>query len=189
MYTIPLLFDTTRQVGLSESADIALYLDVHYLCTPKVVEEGTRGLQMAFSEMAFAMIGECSRPLWIPLLLGKFDGKEALQNEPSVKYNLERYQVPSSLSDEEREACLNTLKNEMGRVFRWYKHEEDVFISGGDKPMFADFCVGAALMTLRVVIGKDSLEWEAIRSWHGGKWRRVVDALKLYETSNKISHL
>ncbi|KAF9047056.1 hypothetical protein BDZ89DRAFT_24836 [Hymenopellis radicata] len=68
----------------------------------------------------------------------------------------------------------------MGGVAKWIG-DDSTFVSG-EKPSFADFAIAASIRPIRLLWGAESKEWQAVTSWQGGKWGKLMKALEGYET-------
>jgi glutathione S-transferase len=178
LYTIPFIYDEDTKTAVSETIDIALYLDKRFPDTPCIVPPGTKGLQLAFIETTFAVIAGWSRPLWLSLLAGT-SRETRLLNDATADYLFAKHGVPPPLNEDECNKRLDQGEQELAKIAAWYA-EEDVFISGAD-PCFADFCVAAALITLKVIWGAESGSYTRLGSWQGGRWARLMKALEKYE--------
>lgn len=49
-------------------------------------------------------------------------------------------------------------------------------------PSWADFVVGGFLIWLCTIWGVESEKWQNIMTWHGGRWKTLMESLKKYET-------
>ncbi|KAK1834282.1 hypothetical protein QBC39DRAFT_343773 [Podospora conica] len=82
---------------------------------------------------------------------------------------------------EVREAVKKGMEAMMGRLWEVLVEGERgggrVFVLG-ETPCYADFIVGGWLRLLRATLGRE--EWDEVRSWQGGFWGRLHDALEIY---------
>lgn len=75
------------------------------------------------------------------------------------------------------------FKDGLGKVDAWYaKSGGDGPFLLGETPSWGDIIVVSYLVWLRTIWGEDSSQWRDVSSWNGGRWARIVEALKRYET-------
>lgn len=55
----------------------------------------------------------------------------------------------------------------------------NLWVMGGNEPSFADFVLGSHLWFWRLLLAKE--EWDDVKTWHDGRWARVVEALSSWE--------
>lgn len=186
-YTIPFLYDDATQKAVSDSLKIAEYLDATYPDVNRIlVPAGTSGLQRAFMEAVFEITGRWMRPLGLQLLLGT-GGHTGLLSGISTKhlasaFGLDLNTIPPPLAGKELEAQWLNAEKEMEKIASWYDGD-NLFIMGGDQPCFADFAMAAVFVGQRSIRGSNSKEWAVMRSWNGGRWGRLIDAFKAYEST------
>lgn len=170
---------------MSDSLKIAEYLDATYPERNTVlVPAGTSGLQRAFMETVYEITSRWMSPLLIPRMLGS-GGSTKVLSERSAKYFAGLVGPMASLPQlegKELEEKWATAEKEMEKIASWYDGDS-LFISGGEEPCFADFAIAAVFVTQRSLWGTKSEEWSQMRSWNGGRWGRLVDALKSYEST------
>ncbi|KAE9402590.1 hypothetical protein BT96DRAFT_1017539 [Gymnopus androsaceus JB14] len=63
-YTLPIIIDDSNGVALSESVDIAEYLDKTYLDTSRLLPEGSHALQAAFRDVFYPKV-----TAWFPFIV------------------------------------------------------------------------------------------------------------------------
>ncbi|KAF8997749.1 hypothetical protein BDQ17DRAFT_1248298 [Cyathus striatus] len=185
-YTLPAIYDDATGAKITDSMKIAEYLDKAYPSgKPDIIPRGTEVMHHAFEDIFTSTLS----PLW-PLFLGHVPDK---LNPPSAEYfNRTRAHVfgVSDLKDlfprgeEAFNAQLKKVEEALGKIDGWYKAAGDKPFIGGNTPIFADFIVGSLLISFKCTLGDDSTEWKAMRTWHGGRWEKVIENLKEYSTVN-----
>jgi hypothetical protein len=106
--------------------------------------------------------------------------------------------VDTSFGDERRQAMMGSFEAALGELSKSYKHtggttdyfwlaqgtheaqqqrgrEETGPFLDGEEPVYADFIVGAWLKMFEASMPEE--DWKLVRTWQGGIWGRVVDAL------------
>ncbi|KAI2608141.1 uncharacterized protein GGS25DRAFT_262360 [Hypoxylon fragiforme] len=173
-YTLPAIQDlssnSTTVVG--DSFDIALYLDQKYPSAPLLLRHPP-GLYAAFNAHIDSVF-----PGAAPLCSQSFPFDPATEAQCKAEF-CRRAGVQSYeelvVRGEARRPVLDAFKVKSGEAARCCRFEEGPFL-GGKEPDYADFVVGGWLMFLSLGVP----EWEEIRTWHGGLWGRLHDALEPY---------
>ena len=106
-----------------------------------------------------------------------------------AKYKRDReWQVGGTMEEwapkesEKRAGVWQELEAGLGKVAEWYAAGEGMerkFLMGDD-PVMADFIVAGRLMWLKVALGEEHEEWEAVETWHKARWARLLADLDLY---------
>ena len=196
-HTLPVIQDPSTGALIGDTFEIALYLDQTYPDGPTLFRPQSTGLTAAFNAQIDAIftkhVALCELP-FDPDIKEKCHAMFAKRfgRDPAEK-------LESSL--EQQQALWNSFEHALGELAKAYKHtggtmdylwraegsgEEqrqrepegrvDAVFLDGDEPAYADFIVGAWLKMFEACV-KD-WEWRWIRSWQGGRWGRLVDALQ-----------
>jgi glutathione S-transferase len=181
-YTLPVIHDSRTNAVVSDSWDIAEYLDATYPDTPRLFPKGSQALQHSFTSAfklqldviwffimpaAFDRLNEASKPYFRAAREGFFGKK------------LEDFSPVGPVRDEQWKA----VKGALDVVDYWLARgvPGQAYIAG-DSPSFVDFVVGARFMWMKLVFGEDSQLWKEISSWHGGRWGMMLKSVSKYET-------
>ncbi|PBL00025.1 hypothetical protein ARMGADRAFT_1043961 [Armillaria gallica] len=160
LYTVPVLHDQSTGVVISDSAEIARYLDKAYPDTPTVFPSGTDAFHYAF--MLWKTISvHCRRFL-----------RDSKEKNTSNGRTLE--EMAPKGADKEKEWAR--LREDFGTIDAWMKKEDKYFM--GDVISYADFTICAWLLYIRIVYGADSEEWKNILKWQKGRWGALVKNLE-----------
>ncbi|KAF9047037.1 hypothetical protein BDZ89DRAFT_1099211 [Hymenopellis radicata] len=166
-YTLPMIFDPFTGVTLAESESIAAYLDATYPDTPRVLfPDPPMGSYTTFGDTISAQTAEMILMLVFPHVLPHM-------LPPSRAYSLKTLAAGGS-------GAVDQAETTMGGVAKWIG-DDSTFVSG-EKPSFADFAIAASIRPIRLLWGAESKEWQAVTSWQGGKWGKLMKALEGYET-------
>ncbi|KAJ3545342.1 hypothetical protein NM208_g2546 [Fusarium decemcellulare] len=76
-----------------------------------------------------------------------------------------------------REKLMESFRDMLGDLAKLFEKTDGPFLLG-QQASYADFIVGAWLRMSLVALPKS--EWEEARSWHGGVFGRLHDALDVY---------
>ncbi|KAI6154078.1 hypothetical protein BKA82DRAFT_4097274 [Pisolithus tinctorius] len=168
-YTLPVLSDPNTGALVTDSLEIAEYLEKTYLDKP-IFSNKSKGLIRAFDSVV------------INLLLAAFKFPIVRTSEILNERSAEFYIATRETMFEEKftELSAEGLKREehwtnLERMFNtsqeWYDKEEGKWLMG-DVFSYADIIVAAILFWLKRVLHDD--EWEKIASWHDGKWAKLL---------------
>jgi glutathione S-transferase len=167
---------------VTESFDIALYLDKTYPDTPKALPPGTEALQAAFHDQFNKVMG----PLW-PFLLPKIPS--VLHPGSSEYFSQAREKdFGKPLADiepkgDERVKAWKQVKAAFDTLYEWLNKTPGIYFMG-ETVTFADFVVVGTLYTLEVSFGESSQEWKDIMTWNNGEWAALTKSLKKYANTD-----
>ncbi|KAF5389922.1 hypothetical protein D9757_003641 [Collybiopsis confluens] len=180
-YTFPVIYDPTTKRAISESFEIALYLDATYPNTPRLIPPGTHDFQLAFVSLAMLRIIPHAGPLMRVKVFKKLAqgrsqeyfrrtreamyGKKIEEFEPEGEASIEvwkGFQAGLQLLDE-------VARKETGGD---YLH--------GANPIFADFALAGIFQWCKAGFGADSEQWKEIMEWQDGRWAAFVARLDKY---------
>ncbi|KAG2066942.1 hypothetical protein BDR04DRAFT_1106024 [Suillus decipiens] len=173
--TLPVIMDPNTNRLIADSFAIAQYLDEQYPDTPKVLPNNTAALVHVFRTAFF----DATRG---GILLACFRGAQKL-NPKSKEYYIrdrtERFGIPweQFATPENTEEQWNALRAACNTVDGWYAKSSGQFILG-DAPCFADFTVAGLCNWVRYCY--ENQEWEEMKNWNGGRWRRLVEVTDRY---------
>ncbi|KAJ7061331.1 hypothetical protein C8F01DRAFT_1057878 [Mycena amicta] len=179
-YTLPMIHDPSTGETITDSFKIAVYLDKTYPDTPLLMPSGAFPLLRAFEEAMQPLLDELY-PFAIP-------ASHALLNPASTAYfRATREQTFSMTLEElfptpgsEREATMwANVKDSFRKVDGWIRAGEAEYL-GGKEPNYADLYVAAYINWLKIILPEE--KWVDIKSWHEGRWARLVERLEKYET-------
>ncbi|KAF5317825.1 hypothetical protein D9619_012617 [Psilocybe cf. subviscida] len=179
-YSIPAIHDLSTGVKLSDSWEIAHYLDKTYPDTPRLFPEGTISLQRAFMDSfrphfnaAYLFFLPCLPDIYIPETRDYINQViERLAGKPIGRI------LPQG---EEAIVEWDNFKAGLSKLEAWYSYSNGRFLMG-NTPVWADLLVVAPLLAYRIAWGKDSEKWKDVSSWNGGRWGALVahfDALNI----------
>lgn len=170
-YSLPVLSDPSTGTILYDSATIVKYLDKTYPDTHVFFPKGTAVLHAGF----LSAWGRIQNTMWdlvcYPAYLSLREGSKhyyRTTREASEGKPLEEIATAQAWTDTEKA---------FGRLDSWYKAgtEGDPDLVMGDAICYADLQVVSGLMWAMVCFGEESKEWARFCSWHGGRWKRIVD--------------
>ncbi|KAF9479950.1 hypothetical protein BDN70DRAFT_806127 [Pholiota conissans] len=181
-YTLPAIHDPSTGAYISESTKIAEYLEKTYPDTPTVFPHNTIGLQWPFNDAYTSLL----TPFWMFILPATFEKLHPVSQayyrttrEAFFGKKIEELMPTGDAATKEWANC----KEGLGKVSVWFEKTDS---SGpyllGDRVSWGDFVVASYLVWMRIIWGEDSKEWKDISSWDGGRWKRLVESLKEYET-------
>jgi len=178
-YTVPIVVNPSTGDVVSDSYQIAKYLDKTFPDSPLLIPQGTAGLEDAFQD-AIKQTAWSKVPIVVlQILHSRLSGDAAAHvrkiREAQVGKTIEEF-------SEGAEAQWAGYRDGYGRVATWYDRvENSQFIGGGTNPTYADLVVASNLKWIKYLAGEDSKEWKDISSWHGGKWVKLIEKLSKYD--------
>ncbi|KAJ3486894.1 hypothetical protein NLJ89_g11766 [Agrocybe chaxingu] len=183
-YTLPAIYDPSTGAYVSDSFAIAQYLDKTYPDTPRIFPGGTDGLQAAFEPAFRSNLGE----LWRFAILAECVGLNPVSEE---YFRRTRKEIGGKTIEEvvpkgeEAVKVWKGVEEGLGRVDAWYqKNDGKGRYLLGETLSWGDFVVAGYLICSKIIWGEESREWKDIGSWHGGRWKALIESLKKYETVN-----
>ncbi|KAF4617475.1 hypothetical protein D9613_006286 [Agrocybe pediades] len=184
-YTLPLLYDKTSNRYISESFEIAKYLET--TCgdqVPSVFPSNTASLHAAFNDACRAGVAPNIQifftVIWKSLNPESVDFYDKARQKATGKPLAEIAPTPEIEAQH-----WAKYKEFYGKMEGWYAQGNATGTEGpflmGDIPSWSDFLVGGHLAVLRAGWGEDSEKWKDLRTWHSGRWAKLSDALRKYE--------
>lgn len=191
MYSVPAILDVDDETGdtkvaLSESYDIAKYLDEAYPLTPKLFPTDKAELEKLekFVKQEFLSIWPPSFYLKVcKMMLPRFNPESQDPFSKSCAKDFLRGYGKERLEDiplSEEEAKDGWKKVQDGFVTLEGKlkgsDEKKQWLLGSEIS-FADLVIGAFLVSIRVVFGEESDEWKDVMAWNGRRWGKFIATL------------
>ena len=197
-HTLPVVQDLSTNTILGDTFEIALYLDRTYPDAPMLFLPGTIGLTAAFNAQVDTLFtkftGLCGAMPFDPQIA------DAIWEIFAKRFGVKS---PDELAmkEEEREPTLVAFEAALGELSKAYRHTggtTDHFLRAtgtaaemaqrgkseqdvgpwldGERPVYSDVIVGAWLKMMETSMRQE--EWQRVRTWQGGLWGRIVDALE-----------
>ncbi|KAI1630876.1 hypothetical protein F4809DRAFT_654459 [Biscogniauxia mediterranea] len=174
-YTLPVVRDPGTGALVGDSFDIAVYLDSTYPESPALLPApGAVGLARAFNAYVDGVFTAATLLFAHGMPLNPATAA-ATQAEFCRRAGVDGWDA-LTVRGEARAQMLAALEKALEGLAAAYGRTDGPFLEGGGAPTYADFIVGGWLVTLEVCCA----EWEQVRSWQGGIWARLHDALEPY---------
>jgi len=176
-YTLPVIYDPSTDTVVSDSIEIARYLDATYPNTPRLIPEGTAAFHYAFTEAFEATLS--------PLLTYALPATQPVLNPASQGYFQQTKFGGRRLEDvtptgEEHVVVWKKLEDAFGQIDGWIrKNGADSKYFMGETICYADISVAGYVRWGMLVLGKD--KWEEILTWHGGRWANLMKEMEKYD--------
>ncbi|KAL0571113.1 hypothetical protein V5O48_010845 [Marasmius crinis-equi] len=184
-YSVPTIYDPNTGKAISDSEKIMEYLESTYPSPPErsLVPAGTWPLQLAFIHAIF------TPSVILPLLPFAITRSTMILNEVSVPHFLEarkplfggRSLAEVEPKGESRATEWKKVEEGFGIINSWTAEQKGTFLMG-DRVIYVDFVVAGLVRWIRLIFGEDSEEWRSVKTWHGGRWERLVNELEQYTT-------
>ena len=161
-YTVPVVSDPNTGAIITDSLEIASYLEETYPEKP-IFPNNSETLIRAFDSAYMGLI----RPAFKSVL-----GRSAeILSPDSAKFLMEVRSTGFKLPWNEVVAERKLLEKGYSAVYKWYQKSNGKWIMG-DTFSYADITVACFLLWYKRVLKED--EWAEISSWNGGKWTQVL---------------
>ncbi|KAI1180463.1 hypothetical protein F4777DRAFT_530491 [Nemania sp. FL0916] len=170
--TLPVIKDTSTHTVVGDSFDIAVYLDKKYPNSPLLFRHSI-GLYAAFNahiDSIFPLAGL----LFSHGLPFNPETAEQCKAEFCRRAGGKKWEE-LTVHGEERRKNLDAFQTALGEAAKYFRFSDGPFI-GGKEADYADIIIGGWLMFLSHTVP----EWDEIRTWHGGLWGKLHDALEPY---------
>lgn len=192
-YTLPAIHDSTTGKVITDSANIAAYLDETYPDKPAlfpVLDNGkfeTKAAILAFQSLFMEK--------WGAIRLVGLSGTHKILTPRSAEYfkrtretwfgkPIDDFAPPGP----EREEMWRNLKEGLSVISELLdqnvsKSEGKLFLFG-DTLSYADIIVSSFILWLKLVVGPESQEWKDFEQWNGGRWAKLLDKTKDIQGGN-----
>ena len=195
MYRVPLIIDSDTSSGttkiVSDSLLIALYLDETYPSSSSpIFPKGTQALQAAWTELLNESFLLKFIPLTTPHAIHALRDEREKEyyrrtREAWLKCTLEGY-CPAGSEKEEKAwkelwAGLDKVAEMMDRNKKKEGEDGGIWVMGDIGPTWADFTIVSAFVWFDVAGVKGG--WDKIKDRNGGRWGKMMEAMKPYMDS------
>ncbi|KAF4617477.1 hypothetical protein D9613_006282 [Agrocybe pediades] len=180
-YSLPAIHDPSTGAYISDSWEIAEYLEKQYPDTPTLFPNGTKGLQAAIADgyhVALGSLWAFILPATNEILNSKSQGYFSRTRQLAFKVEKIQDLVPKGEKAVEE---WGKLQSSLDKVDRWYAKTDDKgpFILG-ETISWSDLNIASWTIWMKVTFGEDSKEWKDIASWQGGRWSKLLVDLEKY---------
>lgn len=177
-YTLPVIYDPTTKQVISNSKDIVQYLDNQYPATQKLIVDPA--FEDEWEGVTFVNVSKKFPPSTFMVLHNR-------ASTPAGQHirKIREAQFGATLEDLSTEDAVRQqwkgFEKGHTNLSEFYMKAGTTFLSKRDTPMWADLVVGGILISQKFIYGEDSTQWKSILEWDGGLWRRLTEALQIYE--------
>ncbi|PKS11881.1 hypothetical protein jhhlp_001175 [Lomentospora prolificans] len=198
-YTLPIIEDPTTSSLVGDSFDIAVYLQKTYpdsgagdLFPPQTLDYVYKheAILVPLSECReseypeyakFNMNVDAAFTMHVQLTVQGFPFDPATAEASKAEF-VRRAGVSCwedfALVGEQREKVKDSLRDMLGGLGKLFLRDTSGPFILGSRASYADLIVGAWLRMMRATLPES--EWDEVRSWHGGLFGRLHDALEVY---------
>jgi len=169
-YAVPILYDPTVDTHLTNSLDIALYLDQTHPGDVPLFPPGTEALIRAWDDLWMQKAG-------IPLYQLLLADICAQLNPPSQAYFRATREAKFGSLKPPQDAW-SKLEVGLGAIDAYMGQARFV---AGERVTYADMIMAGWFIFARRVWGKDSEAWERVEGWHDGRWKRLLEDFADFE--------
>ncbi|KIJ52624.1 hypothetical protein M422DRAFT_156323 [Sphaerobolus stellatus SS14] len=180
-YTLPVISDPNNLTAdgkptiVSDSQNIAEYLDEQYPSKTRLIPEGTKALQKLFVKHFFKNFTLPSAPIYSYLFLTVItDTSEPYFRSTGEAFLGKKLEETCQEGSKEREEAWENVRKGLSQVAAILDRngDESVFVMG-KIPSFADIVIATALHKIASFTPRD---WEEVCKWDGGRWKAHYQA-------------
>ncbi|KZP16594.1 hypothetical protein FIBSPDRAFT_794236, partial [Athelia psychrophila] len=169
-YTLPVIHDPAHNAVVSDSIEIARYLDKTYPATTPLFPRGSHALQAAFQTAHDNTVAHAVPIIMLPLSCALLNPV----SEPYFRRTREEY-VGMKMEEfsplgPKRDLHWKTLRAGHEVMAGWLAENEQGPFVMGDQISYADATIAAYLIWMRTILGPESAEWKDVLTWQDGKW-------------------
>jgi glutathione S-transferase len=163
VYTVPVLSDPNTGALITDSYEIACYLEKTYPEKP-IFPNNSEPMIHAFNSAHESLIR--------PALKSIFARCPEILSPASAKFFVEARSITVPLPwDATYDEDWEILEKGYNTAYEWYQKTDGKWIMG-DTLSYADIVIAAHLLWYKRVLKED--EWAKISSWNGGKWAQLL---------------
>ncbi|KAG2753175.1 hypothetical protein P692DRAFT_20723100 [Suillus brevipes Sb2] len=163
VYTVPVLSDPNTGALITDSLEIASYLEKIYPEKP-VFPNKSKPLIRAFDFAHSSLLRPAMKSLFLRCT--------EILSPASAKFFIEARSVDVPLPwDAKHDEDWELLEKGYNTAYEWYQKTDGKWIMGNTFS-YADIVVACELLWYKRVLKED--EWIRISSWNGGKWAQVL---------------
>ncbi|TFY78069.1 hypothetical protein EWM64_g5940 [Hericium alpestre] len=176
-YTLPVLQDPNTGAVISDSFDIAVYLEDTYPDTLALFPPGSRALLYLFSETWFEKVGMA---LWFPLAIAGADKMHASSREYYVRTKSAIVGKPMTEFRPQGDAGEKVWTDALAalsQVRQWIDKNgtgDKAKYVLGETFSYGDVFIVGWLAYYRSIVGVSSREWGDLMAADGGRWARLA---------------
>ncbi|KAG1882748.1 hypothetical protein F4604DRAFT_1921348 [Suillus subluteus] len=164
VYTVPVLSDPNTGALITDSFEIASYLEKTYPEKP-IFPNNSESLICAFDSAYMSLILPGIKPMFLRTL-------EILRPASAKFFTGARSGDVPLPWDPNCDAEWELLEKGYNTAYEWYQKTDGKWIMG-DTFSYADIIVACWLLAFKRVLKEDD-KWASISSWNGGKWAKVL---------------
>lgn len=173
LYTLPVIHDHATGRFVSDSTQIAFYLDDTYPERPTLFPFNARAPVMIVGEFFAPTVMHPGGDIFSHGAFKRFSpaGIEYVRRTRGE----EMLTRVTSLPTAEREPLWLAVRDGFSKVAKILSaNGEDSVFFYGNTPSFADFIIMGYLHYIEVSLGSESGEWKDVQTWDGGRWAKLL---------------
>ncbi|KZP11390.1 hypothetical protein FIBSPDRAFT_871674 [Athelia psychrophila] len=180
-YTLPVIHDPAHNAVVSDSIEIARYLDKTYPDTTPLFPCGSQALQAAFQSAHQSAVVQATYLLMIPPSCAKLNPASEPFFRRAREANFGMKMEEFSPLGPTRDLQWKTLSAGHQAIASWLaQNEQGPFVMGA-QISYADATIAAYLIWMRTVFGSESAEWKDVLTWQDGRWAAYMEEFKRFE--------
>lgn len=172
-----MIYDPNTNTAIADSVQIAQYLDRTYPATPAVFPAGTAAFEAALVDiMAKEVVMSLIMTVSMERIGSILSARSFAHFEAGVRPLIAMFEATPE------EARWKAAEDALGKVQGWLSTNgpgKDMHFMG-DTFCFVDFQLASILLSLKIIYGERSGEWERLCGWHKGKWKAFLQRFEPY---------
>ncbi|KAF9468314.1 hypothetical protein BDZ94DRAFT_779175 [Collybia nuda] len=183
LYTVPTIYDPSTGAAVSESTEIAIYLDAAYPDTPKLFPAGAHALQRDILDPHFRP----SISSTLPVLQFTLPAIYTVLSPVSKPFFRKTKEAALGITLDDLSPKGKRRKEEWVKVRERYNNlinqlpcQNGPYILGREVS-FLDFIVASHVLAIKRLLGENSMEWNEMKTWNRGRWVTICNSVKKYE--------
>ena len=179
-HTLPVIYDPRTRSFVTDSTDIALYLDRTYPDTPPLMPEPLHALQAAFGFALRASVHQALRPLMMFPAMNRLHprGHAFFRETRELSFGCKMEEICPPEKQAAQWACVEKA---FGQLTSWFEAAGDgrLLLLSADEGRIchADTQILGLLKWVQAIFGPDSEEWRRLETFDDGRWKRFLTVM------------
>jgi glutathione S-transferase len=178
-YTLPVIKDDSTGAVISDSWNIAVYLDKTYPDLPLLFPGGTKPLQAAFENVWLDALMTHGMAVFLPRV------PEVALNPPSAEYFIRTRSADFGKPLAEvaptgtaKEKHFSDWQKQLSKAARLYGLSDGPFLLG-ETVSYADLIAGSFALWMKMTATPE--DWAVLGKWHDGLLSKVAEGVEKYK--------
>lgn len=183
LYTLPVIHDHATGRIVSDSMQVAFYLDDSYPERPTLFPHGARAPIAMFDSFFFPAVFRPGADLINHEAFKRLAPAsiEYIRRKAGDEY-MTRISKLSTPGNSQRETLWAAVRDGFSNVSKILSaNGEDSLFFYGNTPSYADFIIVAHVLWMKASLGTESREWKDVEEWDGGRWGKLLRSVEKFQ--------